>query len=130
MGVFGLDIGGSGMKGAPVDLDTGELLEERIRIPTSQAPTSKAVVETSLGVIEHFGRDGPVGVGFPCVIKDGVVRTAANVAKDLTGFDLQGRLKREAGNVVRVVNDADAVGLAEMRWGAVSTARRSSRGAS
>jgi polyphosphate glucokinase len=118
MQVFGLDIGGSGIKGAPVDLETGELLEERIRIPTPQAPTSEAVVETSLAVIEHFGWDGPVGVGFPGVVKDGVVHTAANVAKELIGFDLQGRLERETGSLVRVVNDADAAGLAEMRWGA------------
>jgi polyphosphate glucokinase len=118
MEVFGLDIGGSGIKGSPVDLETGELVEERIRIPTPQAPTSEAVVETALEVIGRFGWDGPVGVGFPGVIKDGVVHTAANVAKELIGFDLQGRLQREVGNTVRVVNDADAAGLAEMRWGA------------
>jgi polyphosphate glucokinase len=116
--VFGLDIGGSGIKGAPVDLKTGALLQERIRIPTPQAPTPEALVETSLEVIGRFGWDGPVGVGFPGVIKGGVVRTAANVAKELIGFDLQGRLQREVGGSVRVVNDADAAGLAEMRWGA------------
>lgn len=118
MEVFGLDIGGSGIKGAPVDLETGELAGERIRIPTPQAPTSEAVVETSLEVIRHFGWNGPVGVGFPGVVKDGVIHTAANVAKELIGFDLQGRLQHEIGETVRVVNDADAAGLAEMRWGA------------
>ena len=118
MEVFGLDIGGSGIKGSPVDLETGELVGERIRIPTPQAPTSEAVVETALEVIGRFGWDGPVGVGFPGVIKDGVVHTAANVAKELIGFGLQGRLQGEIGNTVRVVNDADAAGLAEMRWGA------------
>jgi polyphosphate glucokinase len=116
--VFGIDIGGSGIKGAPVDLKRGDLLEERIRIPTPQAPTSEAVVETSLDLIGRFGWDGPVGVGFPGVIKGGVVHTAANVAKELIGFDLQGRLQQEVGNTVRVVNDADAAGMAEMRWGA------------
>jgi polyphosphate glucokinase len=116
--VFGLDIGDSGIKGAPVDLKTGALLEERIRIPTPQAPTPEALVETSLEVIGRFGWDGPIGVGFPGVIKGGVVRTAANVAKELIGFDLQGRLQREVGGSVRVVNDAAAAGLAEMRWGA------------
>jgi len=115
---FGLDIGGSGIKGAPVDLKTGALLQERVRIPTPQAPTSEAVVETSLEVIRRFGWDGPVGVGFPGVIKGGVVHTAANVAKELIGFDLQGRLQGEVGSSVRVVNDADAAGMAEMRWGA------------
>ena len=118
MEIFGLDIGGSGIKGAPVDLETGELVEERIRIPTPQAPTADAVVETSLEVIRHFDWHGPVGVGFPGVVKDGVVHTAANVAKELVGFDLQGRLQHEVGSTVRVVNDADAAGLAEMRWGA------------
>ena len=83
MDVLGIDIGGSGIKGAPVDLKTGALLEERIRIPTPQAPTPEALVETSLEVIGRFGWDGPIGVGFPGVIKGGVVRTAANVAKEL-----------------------------------------------
>ena len=118
MSVFGLDIGGSGIKGAPVDTETGALVEERIRIPTPQAPTPEAILETSLEVIEHFGWDGPVGVGFPGVVKDGVVHTAANVAKELIGFDLEGRMQQEIGKPVTVVNDADAAGLAEMRWGA------------
>lgn len=69
MDVLGIGIGGSGIKGAPVDLKTGDLLEERIRIPTTQAPTSVAVVETSLDLIGRFGRDGPVRMGFPGVIK-------------------------------------------------------------
>jgi polyphosphate glucokinase len=75
-------------------------------------------VRTSLEVIGRFGWDGPVGVGFPGVIKGGVVHTAANVTKELIGFDLQGRLQWEVGGSVRVVNDADAAGVAEMRWGA------------
>ncbi len=118
MSMFGLDIGGSGIKGAPVDEATGVLLEERVRIPTPQAPTAEALVETSLEVIETFGWNGPVGVGFPGVMKDGVVHTAANVANELVGFDLQGRLQQEIKNAVCVINDADAAGLAEMRWGA------------
>lgn len=118
MEVFGLDIGGSGIKGAPVDTETGELLAERMRIPTPQAPTPEAIVETSLELIRRFDWDGPVGAGFPGVMKDGVVHTAANVAKELIGFDLQNRLARDLGSDVRVINDADAAGLAEMRWGA------------
>ena len=118
MEVFGLDIGGSGIKGAPVDLETGELTAERIRIPTPQAPGAEALVQTSLEVIRHFDWDGPVGVGFPGVVKDGVIHTAANVEKALIGFNLQERLEREIGDTVRIVNDADAAGLAEMRWGA------------
>ncbi len=118
MEVFGLDIGGSGIKGAPVDTESGELLAERLRLPTPQAPTSEAIVETALELIGRFGWDGPVGAGFPGVMKGGVVHTAANVEKDLIGFDLEARLSRELGSAVRVVNDADAAGLAEMRWGA------------
>lgn len=116
--VFGLDIGGSGIKGAPVDTHTGELLAERERVPTPQAPGPDAIVEASLELIRRFEWDGPVGAGFPGVMKDGVVHTAANVEKTLIGFDLEGRLSRDLGNDVRVINDADAAGLAEMRWGA------------
>lgn len=118
MSTFGLDIGSSGIKGAPVDTETGALPEEQVRISTPQTPTPDAILETVLEVIGCFGRDGPVGVGFPGVVKDGVVHTAVNVAKELIGFDLQERLQRELGNDVRVINDADAAGLAEMRWGA------------
>jgi hypothetical protein len=99
--VLGIGIGGSGIKGAPMDLKTGDLLEERIRIPTTQAPTSEAVVETSLDLIGRFGRDGPVRVGFPGVIKGSMVHTAATVGKELSGFDVQERLQREAENTVR-----------------------------
>jgi polyphosphate glucokinase len=68
--------------------------------------------------VRQSGWDGPVGCGFPAVIKGGVVQTAANIDKSVIGFDMQGRLEQELGNPVRVINDADAAGLAEMRWGA------------
>lgn len=118
MDVFGLDIGGSGIKGAPVDTRTGELVGERIRVPTPKAGRPDDVVATAVRVISRAGWDGPVGVGFPGVVKDGVVHTAANVDKAFIGFDLGERLRRELGSPVRVVNDADAAGLAEVRWGA------------
>jgi polyphosphate glucokinase len=116
--VYGIDVGGSGIKGAPVDTDTGELVAERIRVKTPKPATPEAIVETAVEVVKQSGWDGPVGCGFPAVIKDGVVRTAANVDKAAIGFDLRGRLEHELGNPVRVINDADAAGLAEMRWGA------------
>jgi polyphosphate glucokinase len=118
MNVYGLDIGGSGIKGAPVDTNSGELIAERVRIKTPQPATPKAIVETAIEVVRKSEWNGPVGCGFPAVIKDGAVQTAANVDKAVIGFDLQGTLEKELGNPVRIVNDADAAGLAEMRWGA------------
>jgi polyphosphate glucokinase len=118
MEVFGIDVGGSGIKGAPVDTETGELLGERVRIKTPKPATPEAIVQTAVEVVRRSGWDGPVGCGFPAVIKGGVVRTAANIDKAAIGFDMQGRLEQELGSPVRVINDADAAGLAEMRWGA------------
>ena len=118
MNVFGIDVGGSGIKGAPVDTDTGELLAERVRIKTPKPATPEAILETAVEVVRQSGWDGPVGSGFPAVIKGGVVQTAANIDKSVIGFDMQGRLEQELGNTVRVINDGDAAGLAEMRWGA------------
>ena len=116
--VFGLDIGGSGIKGAPVDTDTGELLQERVRIKTPQPATPEAIVRTAVEVVSEAGWQGPVGCGFPAVVKDGVLQTAANVDKAAIGFDLRAALHEELDTQVSVVNDADAAGLAEMRWGA------------
>ncbi len=118
MHVYGIDVGGSGIKGAPVDTQTGELVAERVRVKTPKPATPEAIVETAVEVVRGSGWDGPVGCGFPAVVKDGVVRTAANIDKAAIGFDLQGRLEQELGNPVRVINDGDAAGLAEMRWGA------------
>ncbi len=118
MNVFGIDVGGSGIKGAPVNTQTGELLAERTRIKTPQPATPEAILATSVEVVRRSGWDGPVGCGFPAVIKDGVVRTAANIDKAAIGFDMQGRLEQDLGTPVRVINDGDAAGLAEMRWGA------------
>ena len=118
MNVFGLDIGGSGIKGAPVNTKTGELVGERVRVATPAPARPDDVVATAVEVISQAGWDGPVGVGFPGVVKEGVVHTAANVDKEFIGFDLAERLRQELGSPVRIVNDADAAGLAEVRWGA------------
>jgi polyphosphate glucokinase len=118
MNVFGIDVGGSGIKGAPVDTQSGELLEERVRIKTPRPATPEAIVETAVEVIREAGWEGPVGCGFPAVMKGGVVQTAANIDKAAIGFDLRGALQREIDASVSVVNDADAAGLAEIRWGA------------
>ena len=118
MNVFGLDVGGSGIKGAPVDTATGEFLQERVRIKTPQPATPEAIVHTAAEVVSEAGWQGPVGCGFPAVVKDGVLQTAANVDRAAIGFDLSSALEKELDTRVSVVNDADAAGLAEMRWGA------------
>ncbi len=118
MNLFGIDVGGSGIKGAPVDLETGELAGERVRIKTPQPATPEAIVRTAAEVVRQSGYEGPVGCGFPAVIKSGVVRTAANIDKAAIGFDMQAALEAELGGPVTMVNDGDAAGLAEMRWGA------------
>ena len=118
MEVFGLDVGGSGIKGAPVNTETGTLTGERARIKTPQPATPEAIVRTATRVVRESGWKGPVGCGFPAVIKDGIVHTAANIDDSAIGFDLGGALERELGTTVGAVNDADAAGLAEMRWGA------------
>lgn len=118
MNVYGIDVGGSGIKGAPVDTRSGELLTERVRIKTPQPATPEAIVRTAARVVRESGWEGPVGCGFPAVVKDGIVHTAANIDDSAIGFDLGGALSRELGTTVGAVNDADAAGLAEMRWGA------------
>jgi polyphosphate glucokinase len=118
MDVFGIDVGGSGIKGAPVDTETGELIAERARIKTPKPASPEAIVATALEVVKQSGWDGPVGCGFPAVVKYGIVRTAANIDEAAIGFDMQRRLEQELGGPVRVINDGDAAGLAEMRWGA------------
>ncbi|ASK64632.1 polyphosphate glucokinase [Brachybacterium avium] len=117
---FGIDIGGSGIKGAPVDLSTGELAADRVRIPTPQPSTPEAVADTVAELIGSFdvGTDMPVGVTFPAVIQAGVAQTAANVDKSWIGTDVDALLTERTGHDVFVVNDADAAGIAEMKYGA------------
>lgn len=118
MQVFGLDVGGSGIKGAPVDTSTGEILSERRRVGTPHPATPEAIVETAADVVSGSGWTGPVGCGFPAVIKNGFACTAANIDERAIGFDFAGALEDALGCRVRLMNDADAAGLAEARWGA------------
>jgi polyphosphate glucokinase len=118
---FGVDIGGSGIKGAPVDLAEGSFRAERLRIPTPQPSTPEAVAEVVAEVVTSFGEaggTGPVGVTFPAVIQHGVARTAANVDKGWIGTDVDALLTARLSRQVHVVNDADAAGYAEARYGA------------
>ncbi|MFD0204520.1 MULTISPECIES: polyphosphate--glucose phosphotransferase [Saccharothrix] len=117
---FGVDIGGSGIKGGLVDLEAGALDGERLRITTPQPSTPDAVADVVAEIVEKFNWDGPVGVTLPCVVKHGVAHSAANVDKAWIGTDaaalFAARLGRPTDQVV-VLNDADAAGIAEMRFG-------------
>ncbi|GHC48713.1 polyphosphate--glucose phosphotransferase [Streptomyces flavofungini] len=119
MQIFGVDIGGSGIKGAPVDLERGDLAQERHKVLTPQPATPEGVVEGVREVVEHFGWTGPVGATFPGVIMDGAARTAANVDKSWIGTDIRALVSERIGGApVTVLNDADAAGVAEMHFGA------------
>ncbi|GGV79789.1 MULTISPECIES: polyphosphate--glucose phosphotransferase [Streptomyces] len=120
MQIFGVDIGGSGIKGAPVDLERGDLAEERHKVLTPHPATPEGVADGVRQVVEHFGWSGPVGLTFPGVVTGGAtVRTAANVDKSWIGTDARALFTDRLGGLpVTVVNDADAAGVAEMRFGA------------
>jgi polyphosphate glucokinase len=115
---FGVDIGGSGIKGCTVDLVEGQLVGERVRIPMPQPSTPEAVYAVVADLVGQFGWDKEVGVTFPGVMKKGVAHTAANVDKSWIGTDIDTDLERHLpGGPVQTLNDADAAGIAEMRYG-------------
>ncbi len=115
--IFGVDVGGSGVKGALVDVDTGALKTRRFRIPTPRPSTPEAVYETILAVIGDNTWSGPLGVAIPVVVVNGVGRSAANIDPAWVGADVKGALEERCGRPVVVLNDADAAGLAEMAYG-------------
>ncbi|MFD1538071.1 polyphosphate--glucose phosphotransferase [Nonomuraea guangzhouensis] len=112
MEVLGIDIGGSGIKGAPVDTASGQLTQERLRIPTPQPAKPQGVSEVVVEIVKHFGWTGPVGVTFPGVVLNGVIMTAANVHHSWIGVNAT-----KLFDGATVLNDADAAGIAEMRFG-------------
>ena len=118
MSVLGVDIGGSGVKGAPVDLETGEFARDRVRIPTPQPATPEAVAEVVAAVVDSFDTTGPVGCTFPGIVRKGVVHSAANVDPAWVDTDADALFTEATGRPVVVLNDADAAGLAEVRYGA------------
>ena len=118
MQVLGIDIGGSGIKGAPVDIKKGELAAPRHRIPTPQPSKPTAVAKVIKELVDHFDWQGPIGCTFPAIVHHGVIKTAANVDERWIDVDSI-KLFEEATNCpVRVINDADAAGVAEMAFGA------------
>jgi polyphosphate glucokinase len=117
---FGIDIGGSGIKGAPVDLVKGEFSAERVRIDTPARSTPQNMIKVVMEVLATFEWDAPFGCTFPGVVRRGVVGSAANFDDSWLGVDLAGELADRTGRPVVVVNDADAAGVAEARYGAAS----------
>src|SRR6478609_6411960 len=116
---FGIDFGGTGIKGAPVDLETGEFAAERERIRTPEKSTPHAIAEIFVDLLGKFSDcTGAVGVTVPGVVRHGVVHSAANIDKAWIGTDADKLFTEATGREVHVVNDADAAGLAEVRYGA------------
>ena len=115
---LGIDVGGTGIKGALVDVSTGALVSDRFRLDTPHPANPADVTETIVAVAEHFDVDAPVGVAFPGVVLDGVVHTAANLHPDWVGASLAGLVAPRLRGPAAFLNDADAAGLAEAHFGA------------
>lgn len=119
--VLGIDIGGSGIKGAPVDLALGDWVSPRVRVPTPVPATAEQVAAVVQQIVAYFADqigDGPVGVTVPAVVRHGVTRVAANLDESWIGFPIEDYLASALDREVLVVNDADAAGVAEARYGA------------
>ena len=119
MEILGIDIGGSGIKGAIVDTATGELKSERIRLVTPQPATPEAVAQTLKELVDQIGYKGPIGCGSPARVINGEVLTAANIDKSWINVKVEDLFSKVTGQKVFVANDADVAGLAELTFGAV-----------
>ena len=115
--ILGIDIGGSGIKGALVNIETGMLVSERHRIPTPQPATANKMAKTVKELVQHFNWEDKIGCGFPAILKNGVARSAANIDKSWIGVDAEALLSKATGCPVAILNDADAAGLAEIQFG-------------
>lgn len=123
---LGIDVGGSGIKGAPVDLEKGAFATERLRLQTPKDSTPAAVAEVIDEIARKFSRQSgkhPIGVTVPAVVSNGIVRTAANIDDSWIGTDADGLFSEHLGREVHVLNDADAAGLAEAHYGAARGTR-------
>lgn len=118
MQIMGIDIGGSGIKGAPVDLEQGDLAQARHRIATPQPSTPLAVAKIVAQIVDYFQYEGPIGCTFPAIVQHGVTLSAANVDDSWIGAHAEQLFTETVGQPVRVLNDADAAGIAEMAFGA------------
>ena len=118
MQILGIDVGGTGIKSAIVETDTGELVGERHRVVTPRPATPMAVGDVLKQVLAHHRWQGPVGMGFPAAIQHGVARTAANIDKSFIGLPIAEYFGKQTGTPFHIANDADVAGMAEMRFGA------------
>jgi polyphosphate glucokinase len=123
MEVLGIDIGGSGIKGAPVDVEKGVLTQERFRVPTPEPSAPDAVGDVVAEIVRHFAWKGAVGCTFPAIVQHGVTHSAANVDQGWMHFNAEPFLRQKTGCPLRLVNDADAAGLAEASFGAAKGVR-------
>lgn len=115
--MVGVDVGASGIKGAIVNIETGELLTERHKLPTPKPATPQAMADTFAELIKMLDWNGPIGCGFPAIIKKGVAHSAANIDKSWIGTNVEEIFSNACGCPVKALNDADAAGLAEMSFG-------------
>ncbi|WP_431218192.1 polyphosphate--glucose phosphotransferase [Leifsonia xyli] len=118
---IGIDIGGTGIKGGLVDLTTGELLSDRVKLPTPEGGKPDDIVETTKEIVDRLAKEepeAPVGICFPAIVSHGVTLSAANVAKDWIGLHAETLFEQSLGRDIHFVNDADAAGYAETRFGA------------
>jgi len=118
MPILGIDVGGSGIKGAPVNTNTGELLAERVRIKTPKNAEPEPIAEIVAEIAKSFNWKRRIGIGFPAPIKGGVVMMAANISEKWVGINVDELFTKTTGCDCRTINDADAAGLAEMKFGA------------
>ncbi len=114
---LGIDVGASGIKGALVNVQTGEMATPRFRVEMPQPSTPENAAKAIVGIVEHFKYQGKIGVGFPSVVKNGIAMTAANLDKSWIGANIETVIKAATGCEVIALNDADAAGMAEMRYG-------------
>lgn len=117
MEILGIDVGGSGIKGALVNMETGEMTTERFRIPTPKSRKPKPMAEIVAKIVKHFDYNGPIGCGFPTVIKNGICKTPGNLHKRWAGVNVNELFSEATGLPVTVVNDADAAGYASINFG-------------
>jgi polyphosphate glucokinase len=121
--VLGIDIGGSGIKGAPVDMATGEFTDRRLRIVTPEESTPKNVAAVVGQIVDHFADtigDGPIGITIPAVVTHGKTRSAANIDKSWIDAEAEKIFEKQLGRDILLVNDADAAGIAEVKYGAAA----------
>jgi polyphosphate glucokinase len=118
MAILGIDIGGSGVKGALVNIESGELITDRLRFDTPQPSKPKAVIDVVKQIVKHFDYKGPLGVGFPAIVIQGVTRSAANVDDGWINYPAAKKIAEATGCRVTVRNDADVAAMAEVKFGA------------